>query len=139
MLFFPSYLFIAEMLEKGVDILMEQLGGRRRTTDFRRGSSLGKLDHIIEIAKPARKPDWIDQARSDALPDTIVIREFRTKGKIMVTTMTDVKTYSKKSLYTLYKKRWEIEINLGQIKTILGMNILSCKTPEMIAVLFGSE
>lgn len=130
--FFPSYLFIAEMLDQGVDILMEQFGSRRRSADFRRGSSLGKLDHIIEITKPDKKPDWIDQARFDELPDTVAIREFRTKGKIMITTMTGVKTYSKKSLYLLYKKRWEIETNLGQIKTILGMNILSCKTPEMI-------
>jgi hypothetical protein len=130
--FFPSYLFIAEMLDKGVDILMEQIGGRRQSTDFRLGSSLGKLDHIFEITKPGKKPDWIDQATFDKLPDTIAIREFKTKGRIMVTTMKDVKTYSKKSLYSLYKKRWEIETNLGQIKTILGMNVLSCKTPEMI-------
>jgi len=130
--FFPSYLFIAEMLDKGVDILMEQFGARRKSADFRKGSSLGKLDHVIEIAKPDKKPDWVSQARFDELPDTVAIREFRTKGKIMVTTMKDVKTYSKNSLYSLYKKRWEIETNLGQIKTILGMNILSCKTPEMI-------
>ena len=36
------------------------------------------------------------------------------------------------ALFTLYKRRWEIETNFGQIKTILGMNILSCKTPAMI-------
>ena len=130
--FFPSYLFIAEMLDKGVDILMEQFGSRRRNTDFRQGSSLGKLDHIIKIKKPDKKPDWIEQARFDELPGSIAIREFRAKGKLLVTTMKDVKTYPKKSLYLLYKKRWEIETNLGQIKTILGMNILSCKTPEMI-------
>jgi hypothetical protein len=35
-------------------------------------------------------------------------------------------------MIALYKHRWEIETNFGQIKTILGMNILSCKTPEMI-------
>ncbi len=69
--FFPTYLFLAEMLEKGVDILMEQYGARRRTTDFRRGVSLGKRDHIIESSKPIRKPDWIDQASFDALPDII--------------------------------------------------------------------
>jgi hypothetical protein len=52
---------IAEMLDKRVDILMEQLGGRRQSIDFRRGSSLGKLGHIVEITKPASKPDWSDQ------------------------------------------------------------------------------
>jgi hypothetical protein len=131
--FFPTYIFIAEMLEKGVDILMEQYGARRRTTDFSRGVSLGVRDHLFDISKPVKKPDWIEQARFDELPDTIAVREFKVKGKIIVTTLIDGKTYSKHSLSTLYKRRWEIETNLGQIKTILGMNILSCKTPEMIA------
>ena len=131
--FFPSFLFIIAMREKGVDILMEQMGGRRKNTDFRSGISLGKLDHIVEYSKPAKKPDWIDRAQFDALPDKIAVREFKQKGKIFVTTLTDVKVYSKRSIAKLYRHRWEIETNIGQIKTILGMNILSCKTPEMIS------
>jgi hypothetical protein len=131
--YFPTWLFIAEMCEKGVDILMEQYGARRRTTDFRRGISLGARDHIINISKPVKKPDWIEQERFDALPDTIAVRELKVKGKILVTTLVDAKNYSKHSLFRLYKRRWEIETNLGQIKTILGMNVLSCRTPEMIA------
>ena len=131
--FFPSYIFIAEMLTKGVDILMEQIGARRQRTDFRLGVSLGGRDHIIEISKPATKPDWIEQARFDALPDTIAVREFKVKGKVIVTTLVDVKAHCRQSLFALYKRRWEIETNFAQIKTILGMNILSCKTPEMIA------
>ena len=39
--FLPSFLFIIAMREKGVDILMEQMGGRRKNTDFRKGLSLG--------------------------------------------------------------------------------------------------
>lgn len=131
--FFPSYIFVAEMLEKGVDILMEQIGGRLRSVDFRLGTSLGTRDHVIEYSKPRVKPDWIEKARFDALPETIVVREFKAKGKVFVTTLIDSKVYSKHSLTALYKHRWEIETNIGQIKTILGMNILSCKTPEMIA------
>lgn len=130
--FFPTYIFIAEMLEKNVDIVMEQLGSRRRTTNFNQGILLGYRDHITEILKPKKKPDWIDQDRFDALPESIAVREFKMKGKIMVTTLNNAKLYSKRSLFALYKRRWEIETNIGQIKTILGMNILSCKTPEMI-------
>jgi hypothetical protein len=130
--FFPSYIFIAEMLEKGVDILMEQIGGRLRSVDFRLGTSLGKRDHVIKYTKPKEKPAWIDKARFEAIPDTIVVREFKAKGKIFVTTLIDSKIYSKHAVIALYKHRWEIETNIGQIKTILGMNILSCKTPEMI-------
>jgi len=88
-----------------VDILMEQFVGRRQRADFRRGSSLGKLGHIIEITKPDKKPDWIDQARFDELPNTIVVRECKAEGKVMVTTIMDAKTYSKHSLYSLYKQR----------------------------------
>ena len=55
----------------------------------------------------------------------------------MITTLIDAKLHSKRSLFALYKRRWEIETNLGQIKTILGMNILSCRTPEMIAKEIG--
>jgi hypothetical protein len=39
--------------------------------------------------------------------------------------------YPKKSLGALYKKRWHVEVDFINIKTTLGMNILSCKTPKM--------
>ncbi len=32
---------------------------------------------------------------------------------------------------TLYKQRWHVELDLRQIKTTLGMERLSCKTPAM--------
>ncbi|MBV1876707.1 MAG: transposase [Pseudomonadales bacterium] len=92
-----------------------------------------KTDHIIEYSKPAKKPDWIGCAQFDALPDKIAVREFKQKGKIYVTTLTDAKVYTKRSIFKLYCHRWEIETNICQIKTILGMNILSCKTPKMIS------
>jgi hypothetical protein len=129
--FFPSYILMAEMLEKGVDVLMEQMGARRRSVDFGLGTSLGALDYLIGYRKPKR-PDWIDKERYEEIPDTIIVREFKAKGKIFVTTLTDAKLYSKQSMTALYKRRWEIETNLGQVKTILGMNILSCKTPAMV-------
>ncbi|MFT5098914.1 MAG: hypothetical protein ACI9HY_001028 [Planctomycetaceae bacterium] len=104
--FFPSYILMAEMLEKGVDILMEQIGARRRTVDFRLGTSLGARDHLIEYRKP-KQPDWIDKERYEAIPDTIIVREFKAKGKIFVTTLTDSKLYSKQSMTALYKRRWD--------------------------------
>ena len=42
--FFPSYFLIASMQARGVDILMEQQGARKRTTGFRRGRKLGQRD-----------------------------------------------------------------------------------------------
>ena len=42
------------------------------------------------------------------------------------------KRYKKGELKKLYKQRWQIEINFRHIKTTLGMDVLSCKTPEMV-------
>ena len=33
----------------------------------------------------------------------------------------------------LYQQRWHVELNFRHIKTTLGMDVLSCHTPEMIA------
>jgi len=42
------------------------------------------------------------------------------------------KTAPKSELKKLYKSRWNVELDLRDIKQTLGMNILSCKSPEMI-------
>jgi len=130
--FFPTFFFIAAMLDRGVDILMEQMGARKRVTDFRRGKSLGQRDHLIEIKKPKKKPDWMSATAYQAAPEIITVREIKAGGKIMVTTMTCPKTASKADLKALYKQRWEVELDIRHIKETMGMNILSCKTPEMV-------
>lgn len=131
--FFATYFFIASMQAKGVDILMEQHGARRRTTDFRRGRKLGQRDHLIVIDKPKNKPYWMSEEAYRSAPPSLLLRELRAGGKILVTTMTCVKTASKAELKSLYRQRWGVELDLRDIKETMGMNILSCKTPEMVA------
>lgn len=43
--FFATYFFVAHLQARGIDLLMEQHGARKRSTDFRRGRKLGKHDH----------------------------------------------------------------------------------------------
>jgi len=129
--FFPTFFFIAAMQSQGVDILMEQMGARKRITDFRRGKRLGQRDHLIAIKKPKIKPDWISEAAFQSAPETIRIRELKTGGKIMVTTMLCAKKTPKAELKKLYKQRWSVELDIRHIKETMGMNILSCKTPAM--------
>lgn len=128
--FFATYFFIAAMQAKGVDILMEQFGARKRSTDFRRGQRLGQRDHLIVFKKPA-KPYWMSKAQYQAAADSIRLREFKAGGKIMVTTMICPKQAPKNELKLLYRSRWDVELDIRHIKDTLGMNILSCKTPEM--------
>jgi hypothetical protein len=130
--FFPTWFFIADMQAKGVDILMEQQGARKRVTDFRKGQRLGTRDHLIKLDKPKIKPSWLNQKEYDSAPESLVVREFKAGGKVMVTTMLCPKSAPKVSLKKLYKSRWNVELDLRDIKQTLGMNILSCKSPDMV-------
>lgn len=127
--FYPTYFFLANMQAKRVDIVMEQDGNRRRKTDFRRGRRLGHRDHQIVIDKPPRKPDWMTQSDYEAAPDSITIREFSAAGRTLVTTLVGP---SKKSLAALYQRRWQIELDIRQIKVVMGMDVLSCRSPAMV-------
>jgi hypothetical protein len=129
--FFATYFFMVAMQACGVDILMEQNGSRRRTTDFRLGRKLGQRDHLRVISKPKTCPYWMDEMQYQAAPDTITVRELQAGGKILVTTMTCPKAHPKGQLKTLYQSRWNVELDIRHIKDTMGMNILSCKTPEM--------
>lgn len=60
------------------------------------------------------------------------MREFKVDGKVYVTTFLDNKKYHKKELAKIYEIRWHLEINLKCIKETMNMDMLSCKTPEMV-------
>lgn len=49
----------------------------------------------------------------------------------MVTILVDARIYLKHQLKVLYKQRWNVELDLRDIKTTLGMQRLRCKTPDM--------
>lgn len=45
-------------------------------------------------------------------------------GKCLAETVADV-------LATLYAPRWDVELDLRNLKTTTGMDVLSCQTPQM--------
>ena len=51
----------------------EQQGARRRSNDFRRGERVGACDHLLELRKPVRKPDWITDAQYAKAPETLIL------------------------------------------------------------------
>lgn len=129
--FYGTYFLLAAMIEKGVDVVFEQQGARKRSTDYRTGTKLGSKDHVIEIAKPVIKPEWMEQVHYDNAPDSLMIRELEASGKCLITTLLSPSVTPKVALKSLYKQRWNIELDFRNIKTTLGMETLSCKTPEM--------
>ena len=128
--YYCTWAIIALVMQQGSHILVQN--HIKRKPDFRRGKKLGTKDHLVEWKKPKRKPDWIIQSTYDALPDVIIFREFSVKGRVYVTTLMNSKKYHKKELVELYEKRWFIELDFRSLKTHMKMDMLRCKSPDMI-------
>jgi putative transposase len=136
--YFCSYFMMALLLERGVDFVTRL--HQARTADFRRGRRLGPGDHLVEWQRPA-KPEWMDQETYDRMPASIRVREvevqvhqpgFRVESFVVVTTLTDADQYSRDDLAELYRQRWLAELDIRTIKCTLGLDVLRCKSPEMI-------
>jgi hypothetical protein len=50
----------------------------------------------------------------------------------IVTTLLDAEDYPANNIADLYFQRWDVELFFRDIKTTMGMDILRCKTPEMV-------
>ena len=124
-----NYFLIAALMAKGVDVVFEQNGSR--ITDFRRGQSLGTRDHIVHWPKPATRPQWMTPEQYGDAPDAITLREVKVARQVLVTTLLDHRRVSKDDLSALYGRRWNVELDLRNLKTTTGMDILSCQTPQM--------
>jgi hypothetical protein len=124
--------------QRGVDTV-SRLSAHRRA-DFRKGKRLGKDDHLVVWKKPTSIRS-VDRATYNALPDSITVREvrfrveqpgFRTRSVVVVTTILDPEQASAEELASLYRARWNNELDLRSIKITLQMDLLRCKTPELV-------
>src|SRR5262245_6699723 len=124
--------------QRGVDTV-SRLSAHRRA-DFRKGTRLGKDDHLVVWKKPTSIRS-VDRATYNALPDAITVREvrfrveqpgFRTRSVVVVTTILDPGEASAEELATLYRARWNNELDLRSIKITLQMDLLRCKTPGLV-------
>ena len=75
------------------------------------------------------------------MPASIRVREvqvqvdqpgFRVDSFVVVTTLTDADSYSHDDLAELYHQRWLAELDIRTIKITLGLDVLRCKSPEMV-------
>ena len=136
--YFASFCGIAPLVQRGIDGLFRM--HQKRKYDFRRGRLLGVEDHVVCWTKPER-PDSMDEALYAQLPEEFMIRELRLKVQndgfrvdelILVTTMLDPEVYTKEELAELFHQRWNIELDLRSIKSVMQMDVLRCETPSMV-------
>jgi hypothetical protein len=124
-----NYFLIAALQQAGVEVLFEQHGSRN--TDFRLGEKLGKRDHRVYWQRPKR-PQWMSEEQYATVPEELCVRELQAGGRVLVTTFVNSRAVCKRALSRLYEQRWHVELDLRNIKTTLGMEILSCRSPDMV-------
>jgi hypothetical protein len=136
--YFCSYADIALLRRRGVESVFRL--HQSRAVDFRKGKRLGHQDRLVEWHKGPR-PQWMTCREFDALPDTMGLRMlrfacevpgWRTETITVVTTLLDPEAYPARDLANLFRRRWEIETDLGHVKTTMKMDFLRTKSPEMV-------
>lgn len=136
--YYCSFMMIAILQQRGLDVCTRLHQGR--SCDFRRGRRLGACDHLIAWTRPER-PEWMSRQAYAQIPETMTLREIkfnvkvpgrRTETLTVVTTLTDPNAYSKDDIADLYGFRWNVELDIRDIKQTLGLDHVRCKTPEMV-------
>lgn len=136
---FCSFCHIVELHQRGVDSVIKFERTRESNLSFVK--QLTKNDRLYRWKKPSNKPETFTRAEFNALPEEMLVRlvtvrvdqaGFRTTEFDILTTLTNHKEYRPNDLADLYRQRWRAELFLRDIKTTLGMDELSCKSPEMV-------
>jgi hypothetical protein len=137
--YFSSFHEVALLHSLGVDVVMRQHCGR--ATDFRRGTKLGREDHTVVWSRRRSRPGWLTLEEFAALPQELAMRElrvrvdrpgFRTRSLVVVTTLLDAEAFPPVELATLYRGRWNAELDIRSIKQTMRMDVLRCKAPDMV-------
>jgi Transposase DDE domain len=137
--YYSSYDEVMLLRQMGVDVVMRQTGNRR--SDFRRGTRLGREDHLIDWHRSRNRRAWMTREEFAALPRVMTMRElrvrverpgFRTRSLVVVTSLLDPGAFPRGELAGLYRARWYAELDIRALKQTLKMDVLRCKAPEMV-------
>lgn len=138
---FGYYALAAWLQGLGADLLA-RVPTHSRRVDFRKACKrLGHRDARFVWRKPCKVATYFSAREWAALPEQITVRVlsktvatpgFRTREITLVTTLLDPQLYPAKELFAAYLKRWRLELCLDDLKTTLGMEMLSARSPRQV-------
>jgi hypothetical protein len=132
---FDSYVDIATLKQQRVDFVGAIAGSR--TSPFT-GKCRCIEDIRVRLERPKFDKNRFTREQWEALPQSLNVRiiRYQTDGRneeiTIITTLLDQERYPARSIAELYGYRWNCELDLRSIKTVLGMEELRCKNPEML-------
>ncbi len=121
-----------EIISKCKRLVIEIVVPAKRERNYEIVEKLAEGDEIIKIKTPKNRSKWLI---ANEKPSKILMRRIQCKSPegdeyILFTTILD-KKIKKEDFQLLYLTRWDIEIGIREIKTIMDINVLRSKTPEM--------
>ncbi len=135
--YYCSYGNIAAILQKRGHCIFPS----EKSRNFEKIKKMGKKDWIVRLRKPAARAKTWTQNQWKKFPEYIELRMieivmesagFKTRKFRLFTTLADSKLFTAEEIASLQRRRWDAELRFRDIKTAMGMNHLSCKTPAMI-------
>jgi hypothetical protein len=110
----------------------------KRSRNYKVVRDISDNDQIVEVSKTVR-PDYVSKEEWKSLPDKILLRRieytYPTKSglesAILYTTIVDEKITSAE-IVAKYTMRWDIEICIREIKTLMDINVLRSKSRDML-------
>ncbi|PHQ78317.1 MAG: hypothetical protein COB69_10250 [Phycisphaera sp.] len=94
--------------------------------------TLGRGDWLVEQTRPRNKPLWVNKLSDFPPRASVRIASLRLGvGKYLYLRST-LREGTRGDLLSLYERRWDIETDILALKVSLGMEILRCKTAEML-------
>jgi hypothetical protein len=126
---YNCYEIISKCKRIGVDIVVPA----KRERNYTLVEKLGDGDEIISINTPKNRSKWIN---INEKPGKIILRRIVCKSPegedyVLFTTILD-RRITKEDIQLLYLTRWDIEVGIREVKTIMDINVLRSKTPEMV-------
>ena len=131
---YNTYYHFCLILQQGCHIIVPG----KRDRNYKIIRSISDNDQIVEIEKTDR-PNYVDEKEWKNLPKTILLRRisytYPTKNglenAVLYTTVLDKKIEAT-DIVAKYTMRWEIEISIREIKTLMDINVLRSKSRDML-------
>jgi hypothetical protein len=132
---FDNYFLACELRQRGIDLVARLKHERASSQKLQHGP-----DGEVLVWRRPNKPRGMTGEQYRRYPEGLMMRQVhvdardennRAKQFRVITTILDA-SVDGRQIGDLYERRWSGEIDIRSIKSTMQMDVLRCKTPEMV-------
>ena len=132
---FDDYFIVCELRQRGIELVARAQYQRVGTQTVQ-----SRLDGDVIVWQRPNKPHGMAGKQYRTYPNTLLMRQVsvdarnknnRVEQFNVITTILDA-SIDGGQISDLFERRWEGEVDIRSIKSTMRMDILRCKTPEMV-------